>query len=471
MSSQIDLDINNYDLEELFAIFKIENKYKVRENTIKIKSRIEKIKDKYPEEIVSFYEKAKNILLTIYQLRNENYLDNLEDDHNIYFYMDKLKRMSDVEVQDVDKLVLLLTQKPTQKTYNNISKDTQDDLNILDNPLNEKYPNVSGRVNPNLNNRNNTNIVQSTFSNEIAPGYLNSIKRIIQTQNLNLNSCFRSNYYTSNPCDFLYILPSEIKNVVSMRLASIEIPNAWYLFSSSKKNNIFKIEISMNKNEKEEFTIIIPSGNYDYESLENYLNETYFYKSTSEEETLLKYIKFSINEYNLKSSFEILLEEEEEDDVEISFSLHFMEDINQNIMNTFGWAIGFRLGNYLNINGKITSEGLYDGGGDRYIYVSINDYQYNDNNFNTVCFDKSILNEDVIAKIPMVNGKLCLIIDDVDNPLTKTRRYNGPVNIARLQIKILDKFGCIIDLNHMDFSFTLELEVLYESFNFKNVTS
>ena len=470
MSNQIDLDINNYDLEELFAIFKIENKYKVRENTIKIKSRIEKIKDKYPEEIVSFYQKAKNILLTIYQLRNENYLDDLEDDRNIYFYIDKLKRMSDLELHDVDKLVLLLTQKPTQKTYNNISKDTQDDLNILDNPLNEKYPNVSGRVNPNLNNRNNTNIVQSTFSNEVAPGYLNSIKRIIQTQNLNLNSCFRSNYYTSNPCDFLYILPSEIKNVVSMRLASIEIPNAWYLFSSSKKNNIFKIEISVNKNEKEEFTIIIPSGNYDYESLENYLNETYFYKSTSEEETLLKYIKFSINEYNLKSSFEILLEEED-DDVEISFSLHFMEDINQNIMNTFGWAIGFRLGKYLNINGKITSEGLYDGGGDRYIYVSINDYQYNDNNFNTVCFDKSILNEDVIAKIPMVNGKLCLIIDDVDNPLTKTRRYNGPVNIARLQIKILDKFGCIIDLNHMDFSFTLELEVLYESFNFKNVTS
>ena len=298
---------------------------------------------------------------------------------------------------------------------------------------------------------------------------MNSIKRIIQTQNLNLNSCFRSNYYTSNPCDFLYILPSEIKNVVSMRLASIEIPNAWYLFSSSKKNNIFKIEISVNKNEKEEFTIIIPSGNYDYESLENYLNETYFYKSTSEEETLLKYIKFSINEYNLKSSFEILLEEED-DDVEISFSLHFMEDINQNIMNTFGWAIGFRLGNYLNINGKITSEGLYDGGGDRYIYVSVNDYQYNSNNLNIVGFDKSILNEDILAKIPMINGKLSLIIDDNNNPLSKTRRYNGPVNLSRLHIKILDKFGNVINLNNMDYSFTLEMELLYESFNFNNVT-
>lgn len=469
MSDQVDLDINNYSLEELFSIFKIENKYKIHDNTNKINSRIEKIKNKYPEEVMMFYQKAKKILLTIYQLRNENYLDDLDDDKNIYFFIDKLKSIPNFEFQDADDLVLMLTQKPTQKTYNNISKDIQDDLNVLENPLNEKYPNVSGRINPNLNNRNNTNIVQSTFSNEISPGYLNSIKRIIQTQNLNLNSCFRSNYYTSNPCDFLYILPSEIKNVVSMRLASIEIPNAWYLFSSAKKNNIFKIDIIINKDQKEEFTIIIPSGNYDYESLENYLNETYFYKS--EEETLLKYIKFSINDIDLKSSFEIFFEEEQEEEEDISFSLHFMEDINQNIMNTFGWAIGFRLGNYLHINDKIMSEGLYDGGGDRYIYVSINDYQYNDNNFNTVCFDKSILNEDVIAKIPMVNGKLCLIIDDVDNPLTKTRRYNGPVNISRLQIKILDKFGCVIDLNHMDFSFTLEMEVLYESFNFKNVTS
>jgi 3-oxoacyl-[acyl-carrier-protein] synthase II len=33
-----------------------------------------------------------------------------------------------------------------------------------------------------------------------------------------------------------------------------------------------------------------------------------------------------------------------------------------------------------------------------------------------------------------------LIIDESNNALTKTRKYNGPVNIARLNIKILDKF-------------------------------
>jgi len=283
---------------------------------------------------------------------------------------------------------------------------------------------------------------------------------------LNLNSCFRNNYYQTNPCDFLYMIPIEIKNVLALRLISLEIPNAWYLYSHIQKNNIFQIEIKTNI-DTNLYNIVIPDGNYDCESLQYYLNTTYFYESSLQSN--LKFLKFYIDNVSLKTRFEII----ETDNLftEFSFSLKFVDNINQNILNTFGWSLGFRLANYCDIKEKIQSEALFDGGGDRYIYVAINDFQYNNNTLNTVCFDKSILNEDVIAKIPMVNGKLCLIIDDVDNPLTKTRRYNGPVNIARLQIKILDKFGCVIDLNHMDFSFTLELEVLYESFNFKNVTS
>jgi hypothetical protein len=123
---------------------------------------------------------------------------------------------------------------------------------------------------------------------------------------------------------------------------------------------------------------------------------------------------------------------------------------------------------YLNITESIISESLFDACGDRYIYFSLTDYQYNNNGTNIIGFDKSSLDEDILAKIPMTNGKLSLIIDE-GNPLTKTRKYNGPVNINKLQIKILDKFGEVIDLNNMDFSFTLELEILYESFNFKNI--
>jgi hypothetical protein len=74
-----------------------------------------------------------------------------------------------------------------------------------------------------LNNKNNTNLVANSVINGVGPGHLNSIKRVTQFLNLNLNTCFRSNYYNSNPCDFLYNIPTEVKNVVSMRLASITL--------------------------------------------------------------------------------------------------------------------------------------------------------------------------------------------------------------------------------------------------------
>jgi hypothetical protein len=279
-----------------------------------------------------------------------------------------------------------------------------------------------------------------------------------------------------------------------MRLVSIEIPNSWYLLSNLKKNNVFEIVFNVPANFNATpttttttcgYVIEIPEGNYDTETLQDYLNSTYFYEAPSSSEykkTYLKYIKFSINKYTLKSTFELInlpssssSSSNEHDDIcnekdRLRFSLKFSQGINQNIMNTFGWIIGFRSGNYINIDESITSEGLFDAGGDRYIYVCINDFQYNNNPLNMVCFDKSVFNEDVIAKIPMVNGKLSLIINDNNNALAKVRRYNGPVNLSRLQIKIVDHFGTIIDLNNMDFSMTLELQLLYENFNFKNVT-
>jgi uncharacterized protein YlzI (FlbEa/FlbD family) len=123
----------------------------------------------------------------------------------------------------------------------------------------------------------------------------------------------------------------------------------------------------------------------------------------------------------------------------------------------------------MHINNSIKSEGLFDAGGDRYIYLALNDFQYNTNTSNVVCFEKSILNEDIIAKIPMINGKLSMVVNDNNNVLSKIRTYNGPVNFSKLQIKILDKFGNLINLNNMDYSLTLEMEIFYENFNFKNV--
>ena len=456
--NQIDLNVQNYNYTEWLNVFKIDsNNIKSHDDLCHIlQSKVNNIRSKYSYEIYDFYNKGRVIIETIYDFLLNKLI---QDNNEIPEYINKIINIQDFEKRNNKDLYKLIFNANIDNYYNTTVSDT--------NELNTPYFNTASRINPSLNNKNNTNIVYNTATNEVSPGDLNSVKRVTQLLNVNINSCFRANYYQSNPCDFLYIIPSEITKVTSMRLVSIEIPNSWYLFSTDKKNNWFEIVIDIKDDKTYCYEITVPEGNYDCDSLQEYLNRTYFYESGID--NYLKYIKFFIDPHNLKSRFEII-EIDMEVNPQMTFSLKFSQNINQNIMNTFGWVIGFRLGNYLQMR-KVISEGLFDAGGDRYIYIAINDFQYNNNTSNIVCFDKSILNEDVIAKIPMINGKLSLIINDNNNSLSKIRRYNGPINLNRLQIKILDHFGSIVDLNNMDFSMTLELEILYENFNFKNVTS
>ena len=321
----------------------------------------------------------------------------------------------------------------------------------------ETFPNPH---HPKLIEQIQTNMVVQTHPNSVVPGLLNSIQRITRSVNLNINSVFRNNYYSSSPSNFKYILPSDIKNVTELRLASIEIPNSWYLFSQTKGNNQFQITTD-NSGVVSTFLITIPSGNYDNTTLPDYLNN-YFAMATTD----LQYFQFAIDSTSFKSLFQLTAATP----LHFSYSIQFANATNiTDLMNTAGWILGFRMATYQPINGIITSEGIFDGGGDRYIYVAVDDYQYNSNALNIVCLNQSSLEKNILAKIPMVNGKLSMIIDDNSCPLSKTRKYHGPVNIRQLNIQLFDMYGSLVDLNSMDYSLTLELQVLYEGYNFKEI--
>jgi hypothetical protein len=453
MAESNDLEIYSYDYFELLQLFKIKNDFN-NSNKTTMNEKIKIIQENLTPDYYYFYLKAYKIIFFIYFLYDKNIiLDG--DDEQIEVYVKKIKMIQSFEKMDMLDIL--------NKLNISINKNNEIiDINSVENIGKKIIQNNIGP--PQIQEQKYTNNVESIFSNAVAPGSLNSIKRVTHLFNLNLNTCFRSNYYNSNPCSFQYIIPAEIKNVVSLRLASIEIPNSWYLFSTIKTNNIFEIEIN-NNGTITNYEIIIPDGNYDDNTLSDYLNNTYFYNSGGTNDLI--YIEYLIDPYSSKSKFQLTGLYPSN----FCFTLKFNKKNNNNMLSTFGWIIGYRLSTYKSITNYIESEGIFDGGGDRYIYVSIDDYQYNNNTLNMVCFDNSIMEKNIIAKIPMINGKLSLIIDDNTCSLTKTRRYNGPVNIRNLFIKILDQFGEIIDLNNMDYSLTLEMELLYEGFNFKNINS
>jgi len=432
-----DLNIENYDFHDLMQIYKVNESQPIKLQMEKRKKLLNEVEKKHPESSI-FFKKVFAILSCLGELVDQSFIMDITDEENVYKYIHKIKGVKDYYTKDAEEIIhhftnqnFMLEKSIIEMSPQNIYYNSDSNTNLRPSPV---YP------------------VINSFPNPVAEGTVNYLKRMVQTTNVHLNTCFRENYYNSNPCDFHYLLPISIQSTISIQLSSIELPNAWYLFSDLKQNNIMKIQIGC-----QTYDIVVPCGNYDITSLPQFLNSTYFYLSDTETE--LRFLKIHINPSTCKTEIGWIEERCE------TFSVLFNENPNANIMQKLGWTLGFRLANYMNVN-RILSEGLYDGGGDRYIYVSVNDYQNNVNENNVVCFDKSILDQHVIAKIPLVNGKFSITSNDYNGlSLSKIRKYNGPVNIRRLHIKLLDKFGEVIDLNNMDYSLTFEMEILYENLN------
>ncbi len=142
---------------------------------------------------------------------------------------------------------------------------------------------------------------------------------------------------------------------------------------------------------------------------------------------------------------------------------------NNGIVQNLGWILGFRLGEY-NGSQSYVSEGCYDAWGTKYIYIVVNDFNKNVNNFVVTAYNESIGKSNVLARISTdsatssdFNNGLSLTNDTVtQNNAIKKRFYFGPVDISRLQLQILDEFGRILDLNNMDYSMALNLVCLYD---------
>jgi len=462
MTSNKDIDITNYTYPEMLDVFGIGREFKA--SVIEqMDAKLRNVRDKLPVEYYLFYLKVHRIIWMVHQLFIKNVIQDELNLRHIEYYVEQIKSIPSFETMNPTELFNSLQvpavhskEKETTMRTTTRTMETENEES--------KYPaTISSKM-------QDPHLLVNSFPYPVAPTTLNSIKRVTQFKNLCFNSCFRHNYYYTSACNFQYTIPSEIKHVVSMRLASVELPNTWYLFSTRNKSNYFIMTVfDPQTGTTTNHTITVPDGSPDIDNIAAYLNTTYFYNSQpvidDNNTDILKNFIFNIDESTFKTTISFYTGT---NDGGLSYSLCFVDDLNGNIMTTFGWIMGFRLANYLNVTESITSEGMFDAAGDRYIYVAINDYQKNNNALNMVCFDNSIMEEDIIGKIPVTTGKLSIIITE-SNALVKTRKYNGPVNIRNLHIRLLDKFGEVLDLNNMDFSFTLEFEILYEKFNFQEM--
>ena len=155
------------------------------------------------------------------------------------------------------------------------------------------------------------------------------------------------------------------------------------------------------------------------------------------------------------------------------------ENINTEPLPFFlGWQLGYRVikyyagpgsvvGTNIILPAAIVSEGICYPKGPSYIFVAIDDYNNNVNNYYVSAYTDSINNRNILARINLSsivqkNGAYQTGEDDgFSTQVNRSRQYFGPVNIEKLRITLYDEYGRQVILNNMDWSCALMFECMY----------
>jgi hypothetical protein len=227
------------------------------------------------------------------------------------------------------------------------------------------------------------------FLKPVQKDNLNQNLKHTTSQIINLDSQYRetilpfdlsNSNYLSSSTDYIVNFTQTLKNVLSLKLYSIQVPYTWYTFDENLGNNFFLMGGDR---------IELPSGNYTSEELTNKLN------------TLVSNVAFSFNTNNGKIS----IENSTGSDLSVVFydssSTEFTQSktkysIPSKINYNLGWSMGFRpdysntttdISYNITTGSTLVGESIADIYGTKYIYVVIDDYNQNHMNKGLVAID------------------------------------------------------------------------------------
>jgi hypothetical protein len=345
----------------------------------------------------------------------------------------------------------------------------------------EPYKLINTKFMPDLNSsetfKSNDKFIikKQTDVDKFHTNKINPFAKIKKTQLLNINTKFRKRYYDTCATDFIVDLPEEFKNVISLTVQSVQVPNSNYTFSSKLGSNEFSLELFIDDDYDSPFSktyvIKITDGIYTGKTLEDYLN-TYVLNEFPLSCVACKYDDITRKFRFFRDNRPAKDGGNDISNCTFNIDWRIKDDQNRPIQLNMGWILGYRQQYYkheddyigknkVNYNKQegYNPEAVYDTLGSNYYILSIDDFNKNYSNTLTSPFQESMFtNQNAIAKIP--NNANLQQLDDIF--YQSKREYFGPVNIKKLHIKLLDELGRVVDLNNNDFSFSVQIEQLYD---------
>jgi hypothetical protein len=483
--SQVDLDVNNYTDAEIFGLFKLDPaKCTTTEVDACISDSLFQLADSPHGGVYrQFFAQCKNIMVKKIGERTKAYDGSALTDAAARVYRP-------LEPPPPDTLHINYSTQPSN--YNAFHRESE----VYDGGYAKR--NIAPVIN--------------AYNYKYPTGVLNPIERRVIKRLLSMDTLFRINYDSSSSTNASWVLPYPVENVVSMKIASVQLPNMWYAFSEATKSNRFTVIITgLNvapyiPTEVYTNEIVIPDGNYLSEEFVECMN--HLFKNT---ENGMEFFQIAINAYTSKVmlfqtyssvnqtnspnlTYMVVFDNHSKYDKYYSTCLydkcelermqhqHEKEYYNANIKSiskTAGWMMGFKQPVYnrtwanertdlisqvpaVTYRAYLEGESSYGSTVWHYVYVDVDDYNKNfiTNSIIAQTGD-SYLGFNILGRITVSSGHLTIVNDHAGDMMFKSREYLGPVRLEKLTIRLLDKFGNVIMLNQNDYSIALELEVLY----------
>lgn len=274
---------------------------------------------------------------------------------------------------------------------------------------------------------------------------------------INVDSRFRDSPNVYSASDFYFSLLSPVKNVLRIRITSVELPNNYFFFTKSRKNVSFRIRYTVGGTEQvRDLTLI--DGNYtadgpEGDSMVDVLNAMF--------STYLTDISLSTTFSIINGSFKFT--------GSVPFSIDTTWDSKDRPLD---YGLGYYLGYTRGIHTAVlnTDSGKYEltsdicayFSGDNYVFLSLNDLECVRQTVRI--YDTTYLPErskpndfTAVAKLIMTQPKNYMIFDDYAGKHIKEVVFPGPVDLSRLRVRLLDSYGDPIELCSSQFSFSLEV--------------
>jgi hypothetical protein len=274
-----------------------------------------------------------------------------------------------------------------------------------------------------------------------------------KTKILNIDTRFTDEYIYPRTgfnqiSTYTFTLPEKVNEIKSISVSSVEIPNSFYNISAALGNSFFKlVNGGITK------LVQMDDGNYtDLSAV--YLN-----------------LQSKINSVGVDASFTITPKtgystiKNSGTTYEVDFNTDICGNIDKyNFRSKLGWLLGFRDASFsMTANTTFVSPSSANLNTVRYLYLVVDEFSNSFPNSFVSPMNNHIMNKKILARITIDNTHYpygSVVTATYTNGLlvSDRRKYQGKVDIQKLAVQLVNEYGIPVNLNGLDFSFTLEIE-------------